>query len=146
MPDTSPDTPTAINLADCAEKLGWHDGAGAPENAAQARGVAKSQFQHRQLFRHRDGRRGVIQIFNMGLGRMLGYAALDVMNKIRPADISDPQELVARAKALSLGLELATPITPGFEAQTFKASRGIEDIHVLIYVRGGCQASCRLDG
>src|ERR1700682_5197401 len=57
--------------------------------------------------------KGVIQIFNVGAERMLGYAAADVMNKIMPADISDPQEVIARAKALSV--ELATPITPGFE-------------------------------
>lgn len=37
----------------------------------------------------------MIQIFNVGAGRMLGYAAVDVINKITPADISDPQELVA---------------------------------------------------
>src|ERR1700756_1102972 len=64
---------------------------------------------------------------------MLGYAAADVMNKITPADISDPQELIARAKALSN--ELATTITPGFEALVFKASRGIEDIYELTYIR-----------
>src|SRR5579863_3550562 len=77
--------------------------------------------------------KGVIQLFNVGAERMLGYAAADVMNKITPADISDPQEVIARAKALSL--ELATPITPGFEALVFKASRGIEDIYELTYIR-----------
>ncbi len=77
--------------------------------------------------------RGVIQIFNVGAERMLGYAAVDVVDKITPADISDPQELIARAKALSL--ELAAPITPGFEALVFKASRGIEDIYELTYIR-----------
>ena len=77
--------------------------------------------------------KGVIQIFNVGAERMLGYAAADVMNKITPADISDPQEVIARAKALSA--ELATPITPGFEALVFKASRGIEDIYELTYIR-----------
>ena len=76
---------------------------------------------------------GVIQIFNVGAERMLGYTAAEVMNKITPADISDPQELIARAKALSI--ELATPITPGFEALVFKASRGIEDIYELTYIR-----------
>src|SRR5436190_17531927 len=76
---------------------------------------------------------GVIQIFNVGAERMLGYTAAEVMNKITPADISDPQELIARAEALSL--ELGTPITPGFEALVFKASRGIEDIYELTYVR-----------
>jgi PAS domain S-box-containing protein len=76
---------------------------------------------------------GVIQIFNVGAERMLGYAAAEVMNKITPADISDPQELIARAASLSM--ELATPITPGFEALVFKASRGIEDIYELTYIR-----------
>jgi PAS domain S-box-containing protein len=76
---------------------------------------------------------GVIQIFNVGAERMLGYTASDVMNKITPADISDPQEVIARAEALSV--ELSTPITPGFEALVFKASRGIEDIYELTYIR-----------
>src|SRR5438552_1949233 len=77
--------------------------------------------------------KGVIQIFNVGAERMLGYTAAEVMNKITPADISDPQEVIARAKALSS--ELETPITPGFEALVFKASRGIEDIYELTYIR-----------
>src|SRR5471032_2714118 len=77
--------------------------------------------------------KGVIQIFNVGAERMLGYAAAEVMNKITPADISDPQELIARAEELSV--ELGTPITPGFEALVFKASRGIEDIYELTYIR-----------
>ena len=77
--------------------------------------------------------KGVIQIFNVGAERMLGYAATDVMNKITPADISDPQEVIVRAEALSR--ELGTPITPGFDALVFKASRGIEDIYELTYIR-----------
>jgi PAS domain S-box-containing protein len=77
--------------------------------------------------------KGVIQIFNVGAERMLGYAAADVVNKITPAEISDPQEVVARATALSE--ELETPITPGFEALVFKASRGMEDIYELTYIR-----------
>ena len=76
---------------------------------------------------------GVIQIFNVGAERMLGYKAADVVDKITPAGISDAQEVVARAAALSL--ELDTPITPGFEALVFKASRGIEDIYELTYIR-----------
>jgi PAS domain-containing protein len=80
--------------------------------------------------------KGVIQIFNVGAERMLGYTAAEVMNKITPADISDSDEVIARAKALSV--ELGTPIMPGFEALVFKASRGIEDIYELTY--------CRKDG
>ena len=76
---------------------------------------------------------GVIQIFNVGAERMLGYTAAEVVNRVTPADISDPQELVARAAALSA--ELATPIAPGFEALVFKARRGIEDVYGLTYIR-----------
>lgn len=77
--------------------------------------------------------KGVIQIFNVGAERMLGFTAEEVLNKITPAEISDPQEVIARAKALSL--ELKTTIAPGFEALVFKASRGIEDIYELTYIR-----------
>ena len=77
--------------------------------------------------------KGVIQIFNVGAERMLGYTAAEVLNRITPADISDPQEVISRAEALSI--ELDTPITPGFEALVFKASRGIEDIYELTYIR-----------
>jgi PAS domain S-box-containing protein len=77
--------------------------------------------------------KGVIQIFNVGAERMLGYTAADVVNRITPADISDPQEVITRAHTLSS--ELATPIAPGFEALVFKASRGIEDIYELTYIR-----------
>jgi PAS domain S-box-containing protein len=77
--------------------------------------------------------KGVIQIFNVGAERMLGYAAAEVVNKLTPADISDPGEIVARAKALSQ--ELTATIAPGFEALVFKASREIEDIYELTYIR-----------
>ncbi len=77
--------------------------------------------------------RGVIQIFNIGAERMLGYSASEVVNRITPADLSDPQELLARAQALSQ--ELATAIAPGFEALVFKARRGIEDVYALTYLR-----------
>ena len=43
--------------------------------------------------------KGVIQIFNVGAERMLGYTAAEVMNKITPADISDPQEVIARRQS-----------------------------------------------
>jgi PAS domain S-box-containing protein len=77
--------------------------------------------------------KGVIQLFNVGAERMLGYSAAEVVDQITPADISDPQEVIARAAALSV--ELGTTITPGFEALAFKASRGIEDIYELTYIR-----------
>jgi PAS domain S-box-containing protein len=77
--------------------------------------------------------KGIIQLFNVGAERMLGYLAAEVVNKINPSDIHDPHEVRARAQALSL--ELGTQITPGFEALVFKASREIEDIYELTYIR-----------
>ena len=83
--------------------------------------------------------KGVIQVFNIGAQRMLGYSATEVLNKITPADISDPDELVVRAE--TLGRELRSQIKPGFEALVFKASRGIEDIYELTYI---CKDGTRL--
>ena len=77
--------------------------------------------------------KGVIQLFNVGAERMLGYSAAEVIDRITPADISDPQEVIVRAEALSR--ELGTTIAPGFDALDFKASRGIEDIYELQYIR-----------
>jgi signal transduction histidine kinase/CheY-like chemotaxis protein len=75
---------------------------------------------------------GIIQLFNAGAERMLGYRAAEVVNKINPSDIHDPQEVLARAQALSV--EFSTTIAPGFEALAFKASRQIEDIYDLTYI------------
>ena len=76
--------------------------------------------------------KGIIQLFNVGAERMLGYSAAEVVNKIKPSDMHDPEEVMARAKSLSL--ELSATITPGFEALAFKASRGIEDSYDLTYI------------
>jgi PAS domain-containing protein len=77
--------------------------------------------------------KGIIQLFNIGAERLLGYCAADVVDKITPSDIHDPQEVVARAEGLSI--EFATTIAPGFGALAFKASRGIEDRYELTYIR-----------
>src|SRR6266540_971420 len=121
-------------------RIGVSEGAGGVTSRKQAEEVLlkagalqKAIFNSANFSSIATDAKGVIQIFNVGAERMLGYAAADVMNKITPADISDPQELIARAKALSI--EIGTPITPGFEALVFKASRGIEDIYELTYIR-----------
>jgi PAS domain S-box-containing protein len=77
--------------------------------------------------------KGVIQLFNAGAERMLGYAAAEVVDRLSPSDMHDPREVTARAHALSR--ELRTRITPGFEALTFKASREIQDSYELTYIR-----------
>ncbi|MES2184950.1 MAG: ATP-binding protein [Pseudomonadota bacterium] len=99
----------------------------------QAEALRRAIFNSAMFSKIATDARGVIQIFNVGAEHMLGYSAADVVNRVTPADISDPQELIARAEALSL--ELSTPIAPGFEALAFKASRGIEDIYELTYIR-----------
>jgi signal transduction histidine kinase/ActR/RegA family two-component response regulator len=76
---------------------------------------------------------GVIQIFNVGAESMLGYRAADVINKITPDSLADPSELITRAAALSV--ELGVTIAPGLDALIYKASRGIEDIVELTYIR-----------
>lgn len=105
----------------------------AEEAALKAGALQSAIFNSENFSSIATDAKGVIQIFNVGAERMLGYTADEVMNKITPAEISDPEEVIARAKTLSI--ELATAITPGFEALVFKASRGIEDIYELTYIR-----------
>ena len=52
--------------------------------------------------------KGIIQLFNVGAERMLGYRATEVVNRIRPSDIHDPQEVQERAEALSAELGRAS--------------------------------------
>ena len=113
--------------------------AGASIDLGRAEALLKTGALQRAIFNSANfssiatDAKGVIQIFNVGAERMLGYTAAEVTNRITPADISDPQEVIARAVALSA--ELGASIAPGFEALVFKASRGIEDIYELTYIR-----------
>ena len=103
------------------------------EPLIQAEALQRAIFNSANFSSIATDARGVIQIFNVGAERMLGYKAAEVVDRITPADISEPEEVVARAQHLSE--EIGTPITPGFEALVFKASRGIEDIYELTYIR-----------
>lgn len=103
-----------------------------PKDTLKAAALRDAIFNSAHFSAIATDERGVIQLFNVGAERMLGYSALAVVNRITPADISDPDELIARAEFLSR--ELQTPIAPGFEALIYKASRGIEDIYELTYI------------
>src|ERR1043165_4111368 len=130
MPNKSPD-PAILNLVSgAAEDISEVQ---RQESLLKTGALQSAIFNSANFSSIATDAKGVIQIFNVGAERMLGYTAAEVMNKITPADISDPQEVIARAKALSI--ELGTPIMPGFEALVFKASRGIEDIYELTYIR-----------
>jgi PAS domain S-box-containing protein len=107
--------------------------AGPPRGLLQPGTLQEAMFNSASFSSIATDELGVIQVFNVGAQRMLGYSADDVINRITPADISDPQEIVQRARAMSV--EFATPIAPGFEALVFKARRGIEDIYELTYLR-----------
>jgi signal transduction histidine kinase/ActR/RegA family two-component response regulator len=76
---------------------------------------------------------GIIQVFNAGAEHMLGWAAADVVNRLTPADLSDRGEQALRAATLSA--EFGAPIAAGLAAMTYKAARGIEDIHELTWLR-----------
>src|SRR5450830_899063 len=107
--------------------------AGLPRQVLKAGALQDAIFNSANFSCIATDAQGVIQIFNVGAERMLGYAASDVVDKLTPAGISDAQEIIARAAALSA--ELDTVITPGVEALVFKATRGIEDIYELTYIR-----------
>ncbi len=76
---------------------------------------------------------GVIQVFNIGAERMLGYDASDLVNKKAPGEFHDSQEMMARAEELSA--EFATVIPPGFSALAYKARHGIADKYRPTFIR-----------
>jgi len=105
----------------------------APEDRVKASALQSAIFNSANFSCIATDALGVIQIFNVGAERMLGYTSAEVVNKITPADFSDPLELIARARELSL--ERGAPVAPGFQTLVFRASRGIEDIYELTYTR-----------
>ncbi|MCX8521023.1 MAG: ATP-binding protein [Rhodoferax sp.] len=83
--------------------------------------------------------RGVIQIFNVGAQRMLGYAENEVINNLQSSAMFDTHDVKRRATELST--ELGVLIAPGIEALSYKASRGIEDVAEMSYL---CKDGSRL--
>jgi PAS domain S-box-containing protein len=105
----------------------------AEQELVNAGGLESAIFNSVKFCKIATDAKGVIQIFNVGAERMLGYKAAEVLNRLTPADFSDPQQLIGRAEALSV--EMHAQIAPGLEALVFKAARGIEDIYEVTYIR-----------
>lgn len=76
---------------------------------------------------------GIIQAFNRGAEKMLGYSADEVIDKVTPAKIHDLQEVVEEAKNLSQ--ELGMNIEPGFEVFVTKAKLGLKYGRNWTYIR-----------
>ncbi len=66
---------------------------------------------------------GIIQTFNLGAEKMLGYTAPEVIGTATLAFFVDPQEIVQQAAILSV--ELGQEISPGLEVLTIKAKQGL---------------------
>ncbi len=125
-PEGTPDGARSASVTEPHNEIG-------EEALLKAGALQSAIFNSANFFSIATDAKGVIQIFNVGAERMLGYTAAEVTDQITPADISDPQEVTAPVTALSI--ELGTQITPGFEALVLKASRSIEDIYDLTYIR-----------
>ena len=76
---------------------------------------------------------GIIQTFNAGAERMLGYSAAEVVGKCTPELIHDANEVIDRAASLSA--ELRQNIPPGFEVFVAKARQGLVSEEESSYVR-----------
>lgn len=75
---------------------------------------------------------GIIATFNAGAERLLGYNAEDVIGKVTPMLIHDPDEVRQRAGTLSE--ELGQPIAPGFDVFVTKARQGITEEREWTYI------------
>jgi len=69
---------------------------------------------------------GVIKIFNEGAELMLGYSAEDVVDKVTPVMIHDPEEIAARGAEIGLD--------PGFEVLVAAARRGETETREWTYI------------
>lgn len=76
---------------------------------------------------------GTIQLFNRTAEQLLGYSAEEVVGKVTPAIIHDPDEIRHRTEKLSQ--ELAVEIEPGFETFVVKARTGVADENEWSYIR-----------
>ena len=87
---------------------------------------------------------GTITLFNPAAERLLGYGADELVGRETPGLFHDPEEVVARAAALTA--EFHEPIEPGFEAFVARARRGLPESDTWTYVtKQGARIPVRLD-
>ena len=103
------------------------------EEAILKAGALQSAIFTVRILEHCDRRQGRHPVFNSSPSACWVTRPPEVMNRSHPRDSSDPQEVIARAKALSA--ELKTQITARIRSPRLQASRGIEDIYELTYIR-----------
>src|ERR1700677_4940831 len=90
----------------------------ADESATKSVALQAAILNSTNFFRIVTDAKGVIKLFSVGAEHMLGYAAADVVDIMTPANISDPLELIARTRSLSV--EAGSPTTADFEALVLK--------------------------
>ncbi len=76
---------------------------------------------------------GVFTHFNKAAERMLGYSAEEMVGRQTAGILHDPEEVEARAKALSQ--ELGYEVKPGLEAYVARVRRGVTDEGRWTYIR-----------
>ena len=99
---------------DPAESVDVHSDGGNAEALIKTGALQRAIFNSANFSSIATDAKGVIQIFNVGAERMLGYTAAEAVNRITAAALHDPLELIERAHALSV--EFGTPIAPGLDA------------------------------
>jgi PAS domain S-box-containing protein len=131
MPLTDPEKSTTVQAQ--PERKRRHDDLTSESHSPYASALQNAIF-HSAIYSKigTDGS-GVIQVFNDGAERMLGYTSAEVVDKLTLASLCDPDEQVDYADALRA--EMGCTVESGFDALVYKASRGIEDIHELTYLR-----------
>jgi PAS domain S-box-containing protein len=75
---------------------------------------------------------GLVTLFNTGAERMLGYRAAEVVGRLTPVILHEPEEVVAYARQLTE--EFGKPVR-GFDAFAERARRGGHDEREWTYVR-----------
>ncbi|HEV2112520.1 MAG TPA: PAS domain S-box protein [Terriglobales bacterium] len=77
---------------------------------------------------------GMIQSFNPGAEALLGYKAEEVIGKVTPEIIHDPEEVKQQAERITK--EFGVAVKPGLEAFTTKATiTGQTEVHDWTYIR-----------